>query len=74
MRVPASVFAGIFLLAGFLSIAGCPRRQVAHAPQEEKFWDHCEEVVPAKPDGFHHFLCQDVKGKRWEVLVRREGK
>jgi hypothetical protein len=74
MRVPAKVFAAVFFLAG--TLYGCTAaRQTPHAGQPgERFWRDCQEVIPAKSDGFQHFLCQDTKDRRWEVLVRREGK
>lgn len=59
----------------FFLIAGCATRQAPHKdPPGQRFWRQCEEVVPAKPDGFQHFLCVDFKERRWEVLTRREGK
>lgn len=71
MRVPAKVFAAIFLLVGILP--GCASRRIArdHVPQEQKFWNGCEETTPANPDGFRHFTCTDFRKKQWEVLVRK---
>jgi len=54
---------------------GCAGRPIARAaPQAPRFWQGCEQTTPAKPDGFQHFLCRDVRDKQWEVLVRKEGK
>jgi hypothetical protein len=58
-----------------LTLSGCAGQQLARpSTPQQKFWRDCQEVIPAKADGFQHFLCQDVKGRRWEVLIRREGK
>lgn len=59
----------------FLFLSGCAGRPAPHAnAPQQKFWHDCQETVPAKPDGFQHFICRDVKDRRWDVLVRREGK
>lgn len=61
----------------FSSIAGCAgRRPIApdRIPQEEKFFRDCQQTVPATADGFQHFICNDPKQHRWEVLVRKEPK
>ena len=74
MWIVLSVPLGI--LAGKL-IAGCAGRQIPRSdriPEEQHFWHGCQEVVPANEDGFQHFICIDVHSKRWEVLIRREGK
>lgn len=61
------------MLAG--AVCGCAERNhVRKEPAHEKFWQSCEETVPAIADGFQHFRCSDVKGKQWEVLVRKEPK
>jgi hypothetical protein len=59
----------------FLQLAGCAGRHAARShPPKEKFWNDCQEVMPARPDGFQHFSCTDVNQHKWQVLVRREGK
>ncbi len=72
MRVPASIFTAVLLLAGTLS--GCGARRTPHSdriPETERFWERCQENVPANPDGFQHFICTDVKKRQWEVLIRK---
>ncbi len=66
------IFLSVVFLAGTLS--GCAGRQAPRSNSQEKFWNRCFEIVPAKPDGFQHFTCSDLKDRRWEVLVKREGK
>lgn len=72
MRAPAYIFACVFFLAG--TLLGCAGRQTPHSNAPNEFWRDCQEVVPAKRDGFQHFICTDVKNQRWEILTRREGK
>jgi hypothetical protein len=72
MKVPACIFAAVFFLAGTLT--GCAGRQVPHATQPKRFWRDCQENIPARSDGFQHFVCTDIHDRQWEVLVRREGK
>lgn len=63
---------GLLLLAGLLlSCAG--RRAAPQAPHqvERSFWTGCQETIPAKADGFQHFVCRDVRERHWEVLVRK---
>jgi hypothetical protein len=69
------ILAAALLLAGLG--CGCAVRRVPApdtVPQEQKYWQDCQETVPAEADGFQHFVCTDVKAKRWEVLVRRQPK
>jgi len=75
MRVPANISAGFFFLAGFL-YSGCASRRSspAPAPQAPRFWHGCEETIPARADGFQHFVCRDLHEHRWEVLLRNEPK
>lgn len=64
--------AALFVLF-FLS--GCAARQAPHAEAPgQRFWHDCQEVTPANPDGFQHFVCTDFQKRQWEVFVRREGK
>ena len=72
----ASIFAGFVFLAGFLW-SGCSasmRRPAAAVPQAPRFWHGCEQTIPAKADGFEHFVCTDVHDRQWEILVVRKGK
>ncbi len=50
---------------------GCAGRRTAAAPRAPRFWQRCDEIIPAKADSFQHFYCSDVRGKHWEVLVRK---
>ncbi len=72
--MPAKIFALTFFIAGTLSGCGAGRLPLSKQTPHEKFWHDCQGVILAKPDGFQHFICRDVKDRRWEVLIRREGK
>lgn len=65
------------LLASFL-LPGCAVRHAHQAKPDprprEKFWQSCQETVPAIADGFQHFDCIDVRNKQYEVLVRQQPK
>lgn len=66
---------GTLLLYAAGIVSGCAGRGIPHSdPPEEHFWHDCQETIPAKPDGFQHFVCTDMKDRHWEVLVRRERK
>jgi hypothetical protein len=73
MRVPAKIFTAVFFLAG--ALCACASRPAPHGTEPTSgFWHDCQETIPANKDGFQHFTCTDVKNRRWEILVRREGK
>jgi hypothetical protein len=74
MRLPDCMFAGVFFFAG--TLLSCAARQPVHHqdPPQQNFWHDCQQTIPANPDGFFHFVCTDTKSRRWEILVRREGK
>ena len=51
---------------------GCAAQKPVH--HESHFWHGCQETILAKPDGFQHFTCFDVKDKQWEVQVKPKEK
>lgn len=62
----------VVLLA--LLCSGCAARppRSDRIPQNDD-WHACVEFVPAKPDGFHHYVCTDRMNRQYEVLMRRKG-
>ncbi len=67
----------LYAIAVFIVIVlfGCAGRPIARAgDQAPRFWHGCQQTIPAKPDGFQHFVCRDVHDRQWEVLVGNEAK
>ena len=69
-----SHYVAVFFLAGTLSGCAGRRSSPAPVPQAPRFWHGCEQTIPAKADGFEHFVCTDVHDRQWEILVVRKGK
>ena len=63
-----------YLILLALLCAGCAARHKPASdriPQEDD-WQACVEFVPAKPDGFHHYICTDKLKRQYEVWMRRK--
>jgi Na+/glutamate symporter len=63
-----------FGMVTIVTIGGCAEKRLEAPRPGEPFWRSCEEAVQARSKGEQRFVCVDVKGRRWDVVVRRAGK